>query len=329
MMRLINENRVATIKYVRWILVLVFCLPLMACIPQKPTQRWQLATQGAYSASMDKQGYSVVLGSFQHGGSYWTVDSNAREFNWNHRDGYLTEILFSDISDDLKFAMTANYYNLVLWNAQTGRPVWFWSAPARIDAADLSADGRFVLLGLDNNKAVLFDAQNGGILREFMHEGPVVSVSLHVKSGRALTGSEDRTAKLWNLRNAQLIKTVDYSNQVSVLEFSDSGRFALIVPSNEKAEIWDLQENEKITRLSTAKFRIYSALFIDEDRLLVGTTHRNIFEYNIHTGKKLNTWQIGTEGKQAFKSAIVLDVAMREAQVVYAIGSNGYLYQFE
>jgi WD40 repeat protein len=308
------------------LIIAVSCL-LFGCIPQKSEQQWQVALNGAYSGAIGQRGQSLVLGSFQHGGSYWDITKFAREFSWNHREGYLTEILYSDISADGQYAMTANYYNLVLWNTNSGESVWFWSAPARIESADLSADGRFALLGLDNNKAVLFDVQNGGLLREFEHAGPVSSVAINVAAGLVLTGSEDNSAKLWNLRNAELIRSFDYRNQVSLVALSRSGNIALMVPANEKAELWNLDSRQKIANLKTAKFRLYSARFVGDQRLLTGTTHRNIFEFDTATGKKTNTWQIGTEGKQAFKSAIVLDVGWRGSQLI-AIGSNGYLYAF-
>lgn len=309
--------------------IVIFLVGLLcSCFPEKPSKQWQLAFQGAYSAAISQTGDGILVGSFQHGGSYWTTQPVGREYNWNHREGFLTEILFSDISADGRLAMTANYYNLVLWNTQTGEPIWFWSAPARIESADLSADGRFALLGLDNSTAVLFDIQNGGVLREFQHGGPVIATSLNVSASLALTGSEDGTAKLWNLRNAELIRSFDFQNQVSVVKLSDSGRLAFIVPANEQAELWDLQGRQKVADIKTAKFRLYSARFVNDDSLITGTTHRNVFEFDTKTGEKTRTWQIGTESKNSFKSAIVLDVAVRPGELL-ALGSNGYLYAFE
>lgn len=310
---------------IRRLPVLLLSVGLVACFPDKPTQKWQVAANGAYSASLNGNG--LVLGSFQHGGSYWDVSEPARRYNWNHMEGFLTEILYSDLSDDGAYAMTANYYNLVLWNTASGEPVWFWEAPAKIESADLSADGRFALLGLNNSTAVLFDIQNGGVFREFSHGGPISSVALNLEAGLALTGSEDRTAALWNVRSGEQIRSFEYRNQVSVVALSPTGRTALMVPANEEAELWDLSSRQKITNLDTAKFRLYSAHFVDENRLLAGTTHRNIFEFNVQTGDKTQTWQIGTEGKQAFKSAIVLDVDWNVSRLM-AVGSNGYLYAF-
>lgn len=314
-----------TKNFLSRLFVLLVCAGLVACFPEKPTQKWQVAANGAYSASLMNNG--LVLGSFQHGGSYWDVSKYARLYNWNHMDGFLTEILYSDLSEDGAYAMTANYYNLVLWDTATGEPVWFWEAPARIESADLSADGRFALLGLNNSMAVLFDIQNGGVFREFAHGGPVSSVALNLESGLALTGSEDRTASLWNIRSGELIRSFEYRNQVSVVALSPTGRTALMVPANEEAELWNLASRQKIAQLNTAKFRLYSARFVGESRLLAGTTHRNIFEFDVSNGDKTQTWQIGTEGKQAFQSAIVLDVAWRGSQLM-AVGSNGYLYAF-
>ena len=308
------------------LIVLLSVLLVFGCA-KKSEQRWQVASQGAYSAAIDQQGRALVLGSFQHGGSFWDLTRFERLYNWNHRDAHLTEILYSDLSADGRFAMTANYYNLVLWDTASGQPVWFWSAPARIESADLSADGRFALLGLDNNKAVLFDIYNGGVLREFIHDGPVTSVALNVRSGRAMTGSEDTVVRLWDIRSAKLINRFDFLNHIALVQFSDSGNLALMVPANERAELWNLSSKRKIANLATAKFRLYSARFVGDSRLLVGTTHRNVFEFDARTGKKLQTWQIGTEGRQAFRSAIVLAVGWRGKRLL-AMGSNGYLYEF-
>lgn len=309
------------------LLLILLCISLICACAKKPEQRWQVALNGAYSAAIGTSGGVLVVGSFQQGGSYWDINAFERLYNWNHREGYLTEILYTDISEDGRFALTANYYNLVLWNTETGKAVWFWSAPARIEAADLSFDGRLALLGLDNDKAVLFDIQNGGVLRVFEHQGPVTTVALNIKTGRALTGSEDTLVRLWDIRSASLIRSFDYVNHIALVKFSDNGALALMVPANEEAELWNLATRNKIANLSIARYRLYSARFIGDTRLLAGTTHRNIFEFDTRTGKKIETWKIGTEGKQAFKSAIVLDVGWRNNQPL-AIGSNGYLYAF-
>lgn len=300
---------------------------LTGCWPTSPEQRWQLAAQGAYSAAIDPAGNNLLIGSLQHGGSYWNIASYARLYNWNHRQGFLTEILYSDFSADGRFALTANYHNLVLWDTRSGESVAFWEAPSRIQAAALDDSGQFALLGLDSGLAVLFDVKNGGVFREFNHAGPVTAVSVNTQAGIALTGSEDNTAALWNLRNGELIRRFEYRNKISVVALSRSGKLALMVPSNEKAELWNISTRQLIAELSTAKYRLTTATFVGDQRLLTGTTHRDIFEFDANDGKRVGRWRIGSEISQSLRSTQVLAVGWRSGQLL-AIGSNGYLYGF-
>lgn len=309
-----------------WISLSIILL-LSGCWPTSPDQRWQLAAQGAYSAAIDPAGAHLVVGSLQHGGSFWSIADYARLYNWNHRQGFLTEILYSDFSSDGRFALTANYYNLVLWDTRTGQSVAFWEAPARIQAAALDNTGQFALLGLDNGQAVLFDVQNGGVFREYNHGGPVISVSVNTQAGLALTGSEDNTAALWSLRNGEVVRVFEYNNKVSLVALSGSGKLALMVPSNESAQLWDLSTRQMIAELSTAKYRLTTATFIGDQRLLTGTTHRDIFEFDASNGERIGRWRIGGEVSQSLRSTQVLAVGLRSGQLL-AIGSNGYLYGF-
>ncbi|TXR54746.1 WD40 repeat domain-containing protein [Reinekea thalattae] len=308
------------------LLVLLLILFLAGCA-KTPSDELQIGIDGLYAAEIQNDGSSLVAGSFKHGGSYWDLRKKSREYSWNHKDGYITDILYTDISDDGRFALTANYYNVVIWHTETGEAISFWEAPGRIESADLSQDGQYIMLGLNNSTAVIFHSQLGAMIAEFQHGGPVGSVAINVSGGFAATGSEDGTAKLWSLEDFSLVKEFPHDNQVSMVKFSDTGRQLLIVPANEEAELWTTQSLRLRSTISLGNYRIYSAQFVGENRLIVGTTHRNIFEFDASNGAKLETYQIGTKGSQSFKSAIVLDVAKQDDRLL-AVSSSGYLYIF-
>ncbi|GGX47398.1 WD40 repeat domain-containing protein [Saccharospirillum salsuginis] len=309
-----------------WFLALSV-LVLGGCGVEGYEQRWEVAIKGAYQGSLSRDGNRLVVGAIHHGGSLWQVDPPARQFDWNHRpDGY-TEILYTAFSPNRQYAMTADYHTLVLWDVETGENVWYWSAPARIQAVDLSADGRFALVGLSSNRAVLFDAINGGILREFAHGGPVISVSIDAEATRALTGSEDLTARLWNVQSGDNLRTFSMSNQVTLVELSDDGRQALIAPARESAEVWDIANQAKQVELPVDDHRIYSARFESNNRLLLGTTHRRLLQYDTRTGKRTGQWEIGNFWQNTYQSATVLDMTWRN-DGLWVIGSDGYLYRF-
>jgi WD40 repeat protein len=302
-------------------------LLLAGCIAEKPTSTFEVAAQGAYHGTLADNARAAVIGSIHHGGSYWTLQPPARQYDWNHRAGAFTEVLYTDISADGSRALTADYNNLVLWNTDNGESVWYWTAPARIQAIDLSADGSLALLGLSNNQAVLFDVINGGVLRTFAHDGPVISVSLSDDARIALTGSEDLTARLWNVADNERLRTYTLPNQVKLVKLSGDARLALLAPADEKAELWNLDSQQKVTDLATGDVRVYSARFESSNRLLIGTTHRRILQFNTRTGERTGLWEIGGFWRKTYQSATILDMRWRNERL-WALGSDGYLYAF-
>lgn len=290
-------------------------------------ERWEVAVKGAYQGSLSRDGNRLLVGSIHHGGSLWQVSPPARQFDWNHRPDSYSEILYTAFSPNGLYALTADYHTLGVWNAETGENVWFWSAPARIQDVDLSVDGRFALIGLDNNRAVLFDAINGGVLREFPHGGPVLSVAIDAAATLALTGAEDLTARLWNIQTGEILRTFSMSNQVTLVELSDDGGQALIAPAREPAELWDITQQVKRMDLPVQDHRLHSARFDSGNRLLLGTTHRRMLQYDTETGERTGQWQLGNFWQNTYQSSTVLDMTWRN-DGLWAIGSDGYLYRF-
>lgn len=309
------------------VLALLSPLVLAGCLPQSPDNQFEVAAKGAYHGTLSNNANRAVIGSIHHGGSFWSLHPPARQFDWNHSAEGYTEVLYTDISADGQRALTADYNNLALWNARSGEPIWYWTAPARIQAVDLSADGSLALLGLSNNRAVLFDVVNGGVLRTFDHDGPVISVSLSDDARTALTGSEDLTARLWSVTDNQRLRTFRLPNQVKQVAMTGDARLALLAPADEPAELWNLATGEKVSDLATGDVRIYSARFESGDRLLIGTTHRRILQFDINTGEQTGLWQIGSFWRSTYQSATVLDMRWRNERL-WALGSDGYLYAF-
>lgn len=300
---------------------------LAGCLPQTADSDVEVAAGGAYHGSLGPNASGVVIGSIHHGGSFWSLHPPAREFNWNHSPDSYTDILYTDLSADGERALTANYSNLALWNTGNGESIWYWTAPARIQALELSADGSLALLGLSNNQAVLFDVVNGGVLRTFDHDGPVISVSLSDDARFALTGSEDLTARLWSVTDNERLRTFTLPNQVKLVRLTGDARQALIAPADEPAQLWNLDTGEQTAELATGDARVYSARFEPGNRLLIGTTHRRILQFNAESGERTGLWQIGRFWRSTYRSTTVLDMRWRNERL-WALGSDGYLYTF-
>ncbi len=301
-------------------------LLLTACGPSKPERQWQYAQQGAYSGDIASDGSMVVLGSIHHGGSLWDSRKFSRRFNWNHTQGTFSEILSSDISQDKRYAATADHRTIVLWDAESGEAIWQWYAPADINEVSLNANGRLALLAMDDNSAALFDIQNGGVLRRFAHQGKVTAADISANGLVAVTGSDDLKAKVWNVSNGRQLHEFEFDNFIREVKISENGRLAFTVSARENGIIWDIANGRKISELNTYRYQVTDSLFLNNDRLiLLGMTNRRVELRDTRTGKLMKAWQVPRTGKNQYSSTSILSVGKIGSNYL-ALGSNGYLF---
>jgi hypothetical protein len=87
-----------------------------------------------------------------------------------------------------------------------------------------------------------------------------------------LTGSDDNTAKLWDL-NGHLIKTFNHNLSVSSVDFSPDGKSVLSLSDDDNTlKLWDAEHSEAKYPLQTVAPRNRSAAFsVSGDLLLVSS----------------------------------------------------------
>ncbi|WP_432696943.1 WD40 repeat domain-containing protein [Marinobacterium sp. YM272] len=313
--------------------LLCSALLLSACGSGDPPESWEAYTaQGAYSATLSPDGRHAIIGSTQHGGSYWDTRLNERLYDWNHKaDGY-TNIVDSSFSSDGRFAATASSIDLVLWNTDDGKPVWYWIAPSEVLSIALSANGNYALLGQGNHQAVYFDIQNGGIRRTLLHPARVSAVALDNIGSLALTGADDYSTRLWDIKTGEELHSIQFENTVDTVELSDDGRFAFSSATLDKAYIWDTRSGEILHTLSgdemlwKKRISYISARFsADGQQLLTGTASGSVQLWDVSSGAELRHWK--THKREAYgpTSTSIEAVGFGSDGSYYAIGSNGLL----
>ena len=303
----------------------------------EPSSSWENAVQGLYTATLSKDGKYGIVGSINHGGSLWDMGSKERLFNWNHTKGEYTGIVAAAFSPEGRYAATASHRTIVLWEASTGKPVWFWTAPGDILSMALTPQGDYAVLGLDDYTAVLFDVKNGGVKRVFNHNGKVRSVSVSDDAKFILTGSDDETAKLWDVQTGETLHTWQHSNQLITTALSANGKYAFTAAQADKAIIWDAQTGAQVKEMPIKKSSYiagaaYSAARFsdDETRLLTGTNSQLIQLWNISTGEEIKRWEATKKEKWKPTSATVLAVSFSSQSGRYfAIASNGLSHELK
>ena len=313
----------------------LLCLALSACEKGKaPNNTLEVAVQGIYSASISDDGKHAIIGSINHGGSLWDLDSGERTFNWNHKEGAYSQLTASGFAPDADKALTADYQNLVLWDVASGNANRFWTSPDEMLSVALSSEGRFALLGLANYTAVMFDVQQGGIRRVFQHENRVRSVSLSADGKLALSGSEDGNAKLWNTDTGELLQTITHNNEVGLVKLSPKGDLALSVSQYDKAVVWRTADGSMVGELDVHSFALQrgltfqAAAFSDDSGLLLtGTSDRVVQLWNTASLKRKETWTVPKRSLWKPTSAAILALGFSASDNSYwAIASNGFAH---
>jgi len=316
-------------------LFIVSAFVLSACSEKAPIRVEEFAVQGLYSAALSEDGSAAVVGSIEHGGSYWRTALNDRRYNWNHAKGEYTSIISADIDPTGEFAATGSARTLVLWRTSDGHSVGFWDTPGNIQSLKLTDNGDFALVGLDDQTARYFDVKNGGIKQTF-RTGAIVRVVDVSPDGRlALTGDDKYHVTLWNVRTGKKKFEWTLSNQIATVALSDDGKYAFGSAQLGTAKVWSTQTGKVVTTVYTGSLKarkrtISSAVFSRNDQqLLIGGVDRRVSLVEMPTGQVLKEWDLHLRDTLQPTGASVLALSFSNGSRYFAIGSNGFLNVLE
>ena len=312
------------------ITLLIFILfTLTACdnTDVVPNNAQEHAVQGSYAAALNSNGSLAVVSSINHGISVWNLNDNALLYQWSHQQSEDNLVLAIDISDDNKFAVTADRTNFAVWSLENGENIGFWKIQeSSIRDIAISNNGRYVLYGRGDGKVIHIDLTTGRRIEFLGHTEKINAVDLSPNGYYALTGANDYTAYLWDTRSAQVVHRFNHPSRVTQVSLDREGRRAFTADSKKQASIWNLQTGEQISNLQfRARQKVFSAVRFspDANQLLTGSPARTIALWDANSGKELQTWQVAPRKDSRPKSAVVYDIAFSDNGQIISESSNG------
>ncbi len=79
------------------------------------------------------------------------------------------------------------------------------------------------------------------------HELAVISIAISPDSNFVATGSKDKSAKLWDLRNGREVRSfLGHMMSVTSLEFSSDGKYLLTGSNDKTARIWEVETGKEL-----------------------------------------------------------------------------------
>lgn len=202
---------------------------------------------------------------------------------------------------------------------------------------DLTPNGNYALLGLEDYSAVLFDVKKGGIERTFYHIDRVRSVALSNDGRLAVTGSEDQTARLWDVKSGKELFNWQHEDEVVTVAISADGSRVLTVAKYDKAVIWNTATGKAVGELPLKASAIRrgqsftSARFSSDNRLLLtGSSDREVQLWDAAKLKELAHWTVPKRDPWKPTGAAIAAVSFSNYdKQYYVIASNGYLHRLK
>jgi WD40 repeat protein len=126
----------------------------------------------------------------------------------------------------------------------------------RVSSVAFSPDGKQVLTGSGDGRAILWDAASGQQLRAFDgHTSGLFSVAFSPDGKQVLTGSGDGRAILWDAASGRQLRATGQGKGASSVAFSPDGKQILFGLVNQTALLWDVASGEKLRVFDSAKER--------------------------------------------------------------------------
>lgn len=300
---------------------------LVACDQSpKPSKTISLAENGLFSATLS-QNYAL-LGTVEGYGELWkTKGKPALIHKWKHTDEE-SGIIATDISPSEEFAITAENNSIAWWRIEDGTLLSVWGL-VNINNMTISPDGQFALIGLEN-KAIYLSLNSGKALYSFTHEDKVITTDISHTGKYAVTGSEDHSAKLWDLSTGEIKHTWKHHNQLSTVAISHDDKYVFTNAALSQSQLWKVSNGKLHKKLGPSLITYSSAEFSSNHKfLLLGHTSQRIELWKVRSGKLINFWRPKKDDNWRPTAATILALKFNSTNKKFSsISTNGLLQKW-
>jgi WD40 repeat protein len=249
---------------------------------------WDLATQqhrtfeghGEYSWSrgINSVGFSpdgkfLVSGSDDKTIKLWDVNLGIEVFTFTGHEERVNAVSFSPLGKIL--ASGSKDKTVKLWSLETGKEVYsFKGHTDDVLSVTFSPDSKLLASGAGgNDKTIkilqLAENQVKTLTGHSDWFGGITSLAFSPDGKTLISGSQDKTIKLWNLETSQEIRTLSgHSNHICAVAYSPNGQILASASKDKTVKLWSVASGEEISSVKCSDSVIYSIAFSPDGKIL-------------------------------------------------------------
>lgn len=308
--------------------IFLFCLitTLTACSDSdKPEKIWEHATDGALAAAISQDASLALVSSSFNDLILWDLKTNAQKYRW--AQGKENLVLFTAISDNNKYAVSAEKDAFVVWDIETGKSLTY-SKVRESTIRDIAiANNGDLLIGKVNGVVVHVNIFTGRRIEFLGHGEKINSVAISPNGRYALSGSSDYTALFWDTQTAQVIHRFVHPTRVTKVALDTTGKYAFSAGSQRQSSIWDLKTGKEVSRLQYhSRSRVFSAVRFSNDskQLFTGSPGRVLNRWQTSSGIELEEWKVTPRKDSRPVSSVIYAIGETKSGTLVTESSSGF-----
>jgi WD40 repeat protein len=201
----------------------------------------------------------------------WDLDSGKVVKSLEGHDAPVNAVAFSP--DGKRLATASDDQTAKVWEVDTGRELYSLTGHGGgVSTVAFSPDGKWLATAGDDAGPTLWDSDSGrarvwpsnsrAAETQDRHGGKVVALSFSRDGDYLATGSEDATARVWDLRSGHVVRVLSgHTAAVLSVAFHPDGRRLATTSRDALAKVWDVATGKELLSLAGHQRAVTGAAF--------------------------------------------------------------------
>jgi WD40 repeat protein/mono/diheme cytochrome c family protein len=225
-------------------------------------------TASLWCVAVSPDGKQILSGGKDGTVRLWDAETGREMLRLDGHADLVTAVAFRP---DGRRAVSAGFDGeVILWDLDSGKPIEsfaFRGVARSVQRLAYKRGGGYVFVAADR-LVYLLNAENGKLLRTFEgHTGPVVALDGSADDTRLLTGSDDGTLRLWEVRSGrELAVFKGHERGVNAVAFTADGKRVLSGGADATVRLWQIEGEKELKLFRKHAEPIVAVAFTDEGR---------------------------------------------------------------